>query len=236
MCPWGQVSQDNRCHHSGKPAPGEALVPPHRHICIATVTGNRTPCCLISTGWARPVRSRLSSDDPAWAARTPTPSPALSSAGAPAGRPARQPDRWPDTRTWTSGRDTLSGPAAFPGKGGRSHERGQPGAPLGSKGAKLSPSRPGASQKRWVDFPLAGSVPLGYLARLFLPSFPQLLSRKQAGLCAGSPCLGCPQEVPGKAQTSVGSAGLRNQESGGAASSAPGGLGAPGRLGLSLPT
>lgn len=65
--------------------------------------------------------------------------------------------------------ETPSRPAAFPREGGRCCQQRQLGAPGGSKGPMLSLSNPG-SQKRLVDFPLAGSVPVGYLAPLC--SFP----------------------------------------------------------------
>lgn len=47
--PWGQVSRDNRCHHSGKPAPGEALISPHLH---SHSNRKQDSHCLISRGWA----------------------------------------------------------------------------------------------------------------------------------------------------------------------------------------
>lgn len=46
---WGQVSRDNRCHHSGKPAPGEALISPHLH---SHSNRKQDSHCLISRGWA----------------------------------------------------------------------------------------------------------------------------------------------------------------------------------------
>ena len=45
---WGQVSRDNRCHHSGKPAPGEALISPHLH---SHSNRKQDSHCFIGRGW-----------------------------------------------------------------------------------------------------------------------------------------------------------------------------------------
>lgn len=90
---WGPVSRDNRCHHSGKAAPGEALISPHLHS-----NRKRDSHCLIGTGWAwRVAQGSAQMTQPGLP--TPVPFPGQL-AEAPAGRLVRRPDRWPDRHTW----------------------------------------------------------------------------------------------------------------------------------------
>lgn len=152
--------------------------PPHPCICIAAGTGSRTQ----QPGWAGPVSSRLSSNDPAWAAGAPPPPPQPS-----AGRPGWQPDRWLERHTWVSDVETPSGPAVFPWEGGRCCQQLQLGAPPGAgggvkgHGAITEPSQ----------FPEAMGRPTFLLQEaclsatwpLCVPSqLPLLLSGKLAGL------------------------------------------------------
>lgn len=116
--------------------------------------------------------------------------------------------------------ETPSGPAVFPWEGGRCCQQLQLGAPLGgggvvSKGTVLSRSHP-SSQKRWVNFPLAGSVPVSYLVpSVFLPSFPCSFPESWPDFEQEAYFSDALREAPGKAQTFMGSAGLRNQGCGG---------------------
>lgn len=90
--------------------------PPHLHS-----GGNRKRDSAARLG---PVSSRLSSNDPAWAAgNLPTAPPQPS-----AGRPGWQPDRWLERHTWVSDVETPSGLAAFPWEGGRCCQQRQMGA------------------------------------------------------------------------------------------------------------
>lgn len=50
--PWGQFSPDNQWHHSGKLAPGEALISPHLHS-----HSNRKWTCIASSARASPRRA-----------------------------------------------------------------------------------------------------------------------------------------------------------------------------------
>lgn len=109
---WGQVSRDNRCHHSGKAAPGEALISPHLH---SHSNRKQDSHCLIGRGWAPgKASSGLSCDDLAWAARCSSPPP-QAAGRSPSWAPVRQPDEWPDRwldrHTWMSDMQTPSRPA-----------------------------------------------------------------------------------------------------------------------------
>lgn len=81
---WGQVSPDNQCHPSGKPASGEALISPHLH---RHSNRKRDSHCFICKGFSWPSQLRAQFNDPAGAAHT-SPVP-RQLAEAPAGHPVR---------------------------------------------------------------------------------------------------------------------------------------------------
>ena len=107
---WGQVSRDNRCHHSGKPAPGEALISPHLH---SHSNRKQDSHCLIGRGWAPTTPAQGSARMTGHSAPLSPRELAEAEAGYPVQQSDKWQDRWPERHTWMSDMQTPSRPAGL---------------------------------------------------------------------------------------------------------------------------